>query len=357
MSVLLVQLGDIHFESNTDPVMERAKYIGATIASTVKPETTLIVLAICGDAAYSGTGPQFDAAEAFVASLETELNARFNGVSIVKLAIPGNHDCDFSADQAARNALLTTVKESEIPAKSIETIILSPLSAYFSFADRFTDSDKAINSSSPYYRSVDLMDGSSSLRLHLVNTAWMSSRHETPGSLHFPLATITPPGSRADCSIAILHHPTNWFSQPHVMRPLRDKIAEIASFVLVNHEHMPEARLEIPLFDRDTVSKGTVYVCGGVVQETKNKDLSSFVMIELNLTLRLVTLTRHELRLFELLGTRLQRRDILDRPGKFDFQLSVCSADQVLKELLREESFSKKRQQAVFDDPCRFRRT
>ena len=54
MSILIVQLGDIHFENGEDPAVTRSANIGAAISAQIKSETKKIVIAVCGDAAYSG---------------------------------------------------------------------------------------------------------------------------------------------------------------------------------------------------------------------------------------------------------------------------------------------------------------
>ncbi len=66
MSILLAQLGDIHFKTNTDPAVMRAPYIGAAIAAEVTKDTTSVVIAICGDATYSGTHEQFEVVKDFL---------------------------------------------------------------------------------------------------------------------------------------------------------------------------------------------------------------------------------------------------------------------------------------------------
>jgi hypothetical protein len=297
MSVLIAQLGDIHLEEAHDPAMTRAPYIGAAIAAEVDKQVLTVILAVCGDAAFCGTKTQFDIAMQFVEAIEHELRTRCDSIEfeLIRIAVPGNHDCDFSGDQAARNALLRCINASEKPADSIIKNIMPPLTEYFSFARRLSDRS-SITEDHQFYRPVDVMDGSATLRLHLINTAWMSSLHEQPGSLHFPLTEIAPPETRADCSIAILHHPTHWFSQPHAMRPLRDRLGEIASVVLVNHEHTPEAKEEVPLMDRDGTATRTIYVSGGVIQECGKKETCSFILLKVDVAAKSLQMTRHELR-------------------------------------------------------------
>lgn len=296
MSILLAQLGDIHFKETTDPVYNRASQIAATISAEVTAGVTSVVIAICGDATFSGTKKQFSVARGFIEAIENEIRRRHASVPITRVMVPGNHDCDFSGDQAARDFMLTAIKESETPAESVCKVVLSPLKEYFNFAANVVGEMNAITESHRFYHHVDLQDGESTLRLHLLNTAWMSSLHEQPGSLHFPLAEIEPPGSRVDCAFAILHHPTHWFSQPHAMRPLRDKLSELASVILVNHEHVPEATESVPLFERDGSATNTVYVSGGVVQESWEPELCNFNLLNIDVAGKSVQLTRHEYR-------------------------------------------------------------
>jgi len=295
MTILIAQLGDMHFEGTHDPAMARASLIGAAIAAEITKETNTIVLAVCGDAAYSGKASQFAIAHQFIDAIETELTSRCAAVSIVRLAVPGNHDCDFGGDQAARNGLLPLIKESETPDTSIVDIVMIPLREYFAFAKTLAGTN-AIMEEHQFYKAVDLYDADAVLRLHLLNTAWMSTLHEQPGSLHFPLTELAPPGSHADCSVSILHHPTNWFSQPLAMRPLRDRLGELASVVLVNHEHTPEAREERPLMDRDGTATKTIYVSGGVIQEWGEKETCSFNLLGIDAANKHLILSRHEYR-------------------------------------------------------------
>ena len=296
MSILIAQLGDIHFKGHTDPAVSRGSQIGAAIAAEVTATVSSVVLAICGDAAFSGKRDQFEVAQKFVESIEAAIRNRGVSIPILRVIIPGNHDCDFSGDQAARNAMLGAVKESETPAKSISDIILQPLREYFGFAASFATPSHAIIESQPFYQTADIIENDLCLRLHLLNTAWMSSIHEQAGSLHFPLTAISPPMGRADCGIAILHHPTHWFNQPHVMRPLRDKIATLASVVLVNHEHVAEAMEQAQLYGMDGATIKTVYVSGGVIQEQSEPDLCTFNLLKADMKSKSLDLTRFEYR-------------------------------------------------------------
>jgi hypothetical protein len=315
VSILLVQLGDIHFKKHDDPAHLRSTHIGAAVSAEISHNTTTIVLAMCGDISYSGQIDQFNVAKLFIETIEFEIKKRRSDLPIVRIAVPGNHDCDFSSDQAARNVVLTSIKESERPAQSICDIALAPLKEYFKFSSSFVGTENSISDSHCFYNVTDIVDNDKILRLHLLNTAWMSSLREQPGSLHFPLVEINPPSTKADCAIAILHHPTNWFSQPHAMRPLRDKLARVASIVLVNHEHVPEATEYKLLYNRDGGAIKTIYISGGVIQENGNPEICNFNMLNIDTAASTLLLSRHEFR-------NSQPMQYFERTGKESIGLS-----------------------------------
>jgi len=66
MTILLAQLGDIHFKGDSDPVLARAPQLGAAISAELSADVTTVVLALCGDTAFSGTKQQFQIARGFV---------------------------------------------------------------------------------------------------------------------------------------------------------------------------------------------------------------------------------------------------------------------------------------------------
>jgi hypothetical protein len=293
VTILLAQLGDIHFEDPSDPAFTRSMAIAAAISAEVTPNVTSVVLAICGDAAYSGIEKQFTIAKKFVEDIEHEISRRHSDLKIHRTLLPGNHDCDFRGDQAARNGLLSHIKESEKPAGSIVDIVMEPLKDFFTFSSNLSGVN-GITKVKPFYNCFEVEEGKLRLRIHLLNTAWMSSLHEQPGSLHFPIEEISPPTHLCDCSIAILHHPLNWFSQPQSMRPLRNRLSDLCSVILVNHEHTAEARIEVPLMKPDDIRTSTIYVSGGVIQEWGNKDICTFNLLAFDVANKQLRITRHE---------------------------------------------------------------
>ena len=95
MSVLIAHLTDVHVKTNADPITSRAGIVARAIASEITPETTLVVLAIGGDSAYSGTPDQFAIARRFFTDIRYTLQQERPGVHVDFVAVAGNHDCNF----------------------------------------------------------------------------------------------------------------------------------------------------------------------------------------------------------------------------------------------------------------------
>lgn len=295
MTIALVQLSDIHFRHADDPAVGRAQCIGSAIAAELGACTSTVVLAVCGDASFSGQMPQFDMLRRMFEEIEGSIRIRYRDIDIKRVIIPGNHDCDFNGDQAARDALLENLSGPGMPAASIMSILVEPLGRFFEFAEQCVGREYTLTREEPLYKAVDIDDGGAVLRLHLINTAWMSSKREQMGALRFPLDAIAPPASHADCSMAMLHHPPHWFGQPHSMRPLRDRLSQFASVVLVNHEHSSEGRDEELFMIKGLPSTRTVYVAGGALQDPDDRDLCVFNILHINLVEQDIVVSQHTL--------------------------------------------------------------
>ncbi len=296
MSILVVQLSDIHFKTGLDMAVSRSGQIAAAIASECSLKVSCIVIAVCGDVGFSGRATEYEVAKSFFDSIEKTLRDRGIRQSIKWIVIPGNHDCNFSGEQDAREALLTSVSQEKLVSKSIADILLAPLAEYFKFAQSFAGNDSAIVRESPFYQKVEVKEGENALIFHLFNTAFLSTIHEQMGSLSFPLSLVSDLRSGIGCSIALLHHPIHWFSQPNVMRPLRDKINEIASIAFVNHEHVSEATVHVPLFGPERNGSPTIYVSGGVIQEDSAPELCSFNIALVDMPMKRAEIVRFEFR-------------------------------------------------------------
>ena len=112
VKVLLVQLSDIHIKTAEDAVLQRSSKIVDAVKN-LEPEVQAVVCILSGDLTYSGSEDQFLFALDFVTQFKTEMEKHLPaGCSVSFVAVPGNHDCDFSEASDAREILLTAVREN-----------------------------------------------------------------------------------------------------------------------------------------------------------------------------------------------------------------------------------------------------
>jgi hypothetical protein len=184
--------------------------------------------------------------------------------------VAGNHDCYFGSS--------TATPPGSIPANMNLADPVAALANYFDFTRTLPLSYDSHNASSPFFTYCDFGTTHGLLRLLLVNTSVFSKIHEQPGSLSIPVeqltARIDPP---AQYVVTMVHHPWNWFAQPEIMRPLRDRIECLSDVILTGHEHSPETA-DITRNERIRA----LYIAGGVLQDDDPAN-SSFVTIKLDL--------------------------------------------------------------------------
>src|ERR1035437_6635764 len=108
MRILLIHLSDLHIGSSDDPVLSRTDAICDAVQN-LEYEPKAVIIIVSGDVAFSGQEMEYLAAGEFLErirwALSTRLHSRSSNVPLVILtaAVPGNHDCNFTSDQQARN--------------------------------------------------------------------------------------------------------------------------------------------------------------------------------------------------------------------------------------------------------------
>lgn len=282
---IIVHISDLHIQGKEDRIHNRLHAFCTAVADRIPDDTRQILIINSGDTVYSGQQAQFQVAFEYFMDLIERLKKR--GITAQLAVVPGNHDCLFHDDEAARDQLLEGITADAVLAPSIEELVVEPLDEYFRFAPRISGDDYPLTTRSPYYGYRNVRLGDNLLDIHLVNTAWMSQKHERHGTLRFPVPQIdfTPEGE-ADCSLVILHHPIEtWFAQPDSMRPLRSRLHDIGDVILTGHEHVQR------VVQSRLVNSGGIVLQfeGGVFQESPESDVSEFSMYRLDFENRICT--------------------------------------------------------------------
>lgn len=287
--IRLIHLSDIHFESDKSLLLKKTELVVKSITVDMPQTTQAVLLVFNGDYAAKGAKTGFDVAEQFVRELLAMIKKAIPAnVPIYTVMTPGNHDCDFSSDQTARDVLLKNLKPSR-PQVSVEQLILLPLESYFALADRLDEHFSAsISRNNPYFDSFRLDTEDGSLEVYLINSAWMSQRHEKANQSAFPLKELPVSGSSdADAAVAIMHHPLNWFRQPDTMTQLGDWVCKSCDLLITGHEHTPKESI--------VESETAISHCaGGALQESDSSHSSCFQIVDLDLSSHLGVSTRRE---------------------------------------------------------------
>jgi predicted MPP superfamily phosphohydrolase len=238
MSVVVIQISDIHFTAPRDAVASRASsMVSAVLAEVPKPDSCILLFT--GDVANTGAQEEYRVAHDFIFNILSELNAA--GVTDCHvLAIPGNHDLNLRTEDATRKFLLDSLgkfleQDVEYNASTFRAII-SVQDNFFEFLSQITNEPLLQNSEKLYYRHMITVNGHTIL-FHCFNTAWLSRRHEQQAKLFLPPQIYdhsTSPG--VALSVAVFHHPYNWLESNN-QKQLEAFVNCQVDVVLTGHEH------------------------------------------------------------------------------------------------------------------------
>lgn len=103
MKFLTIQLSDIHFRVDENSVLKKEEKLFEAIRNSTF-EYDVVFLLITGDTAFSGKAVEYKIAEDFLKNLKSKLES-YSKKNVNIIVIPGNHDCDFSLDNKARQQL------------------------------------------------------------------------------------------------------------------------------------------------------------------------------------------------------------------------------------------------------------
>lgn len=228
MSLAVIHFSDIHLKGTDDIIFSRIDELKKACAS-VLPNDGLVVIAISGDIAFSGTREQYNLARDLLNELVEYIIQQTK--SDVKFAfVPGNHDCDFSVNDSARDVLVSAVTPNIVD-ENYYNIITKVQKEYFQFASDFGLISNAMISS------LEFSTPGGKVLFLLENTAWMSVLHENPGKIVLPpifFKSIVP--SEYKVVFSVLHHPVNWMN-PDYSDDFTNYIRNTSDIVLVGHEH------------------------------------------------------------------------------------------------------------------------
>jgi len=244
MKLVIVHLGDIHFRTRNDVCIRRVDKLANAINFAHDPSDKLL-FAVTGDIANSGSQEEYSVARDFFRPLFLSLGVDPHNDAVL---IPGNHDCDFRTVGDLRPQLLEQIKALDtVDANGeIAGALLQVQSNFFNFQAELTTQEISPESRLYFSRKFEV-DGKI-LEFRCFNSAWLSTRHEDPGTLRFPQSTIKAASMRTDSDvvISVVHHPSNWLN-PAVHNLFQTSVRQNSDFLITGHEHITGGEIVTPL--------------------------------------------------------------------------------------------------------------
>jgi len=277
MRAMVLHLSDIHMheDSRLEDKFQRV----SVAAHQIDGEVNAILVAITGDIAFQGLQQEYSHAETLFRSLRAELIARFPEASVSIVAVPGNHDCDFTDPLTqTRDLVIQSFKRTDVPLNEHTLdICCSVQNEFFSFLSRVQTSQPSVQRSKAYYEYI-IPVCDKKLVIRCFNTALSSTNPENPGQLAYPVNILDRAGdARADYVIAIFHHPYNWLT-PNTKAVFMDHVERSCDLILTGHEH------RTAYYKKEAFSgSATDYVEGAAFMDEKEDSGFNVILVDLDI--------------------------------------------------------------------------
>lgn len=237
MVITLVHLSDFHFlqSSESNPVLARTEQLANAIVKECHDSEGCYII-VTGDIANSGALEEYAVATTFFNELCKSISSR-SGIPLELILIPGNHDCDFSAEQQVRKSLLKNLTPTEIDESIIRQMTLIQ-SNYYDFQETmigkpFSDTERVL-----FLKECAV--GAFKICFLAINSAWCSSVHEKRGALMLPDFLFQKINSlkleSIDLVVAMMHHPYSWFGTGDALK-IRRTLDSSTDLIFTGHEH------------------------------------------------------------------------------------------------------------------------
>lgn len=239
MKLLIVHLSDIHYHVGTNSASERLKQVTAAIQNVDVDIATVLVIA-SGDIAFSGLQEEYAIAQRDVADLLTAIRACFEKTPVHFVAVPGNHDCDFTASATQTRALLLQglIRGANPPPDDTTLKLCCAVhNHFFSFLHTNQTLTPASFREGVHYEYL-VPVGNGHVLVCCFNTAFASTNPENPGHMVYPTNLLTVPNYEPPplYTVAVFHHPYNWLT-PDTKHQFGNHIEQTSDLILTGHEH------------------------------------------------------------------------------------------------------------------------
>lgn len=240
MRFTILQLSDLHFRDGNNSISDKASKIAGAVWAEEPTAAGYLVL-LTGDLAYSGKKAEYERAAIFLAELKTALVDRNTAPIVAVASIPGNHDCDFTAEPDTRRLAITHLKSDFETFEITGDLARQCLSVQDDFFNFLQEHEGFSVTETPhkFFSTKIFTFQTFAIRVNCYNTAWLSRKNEKQGELLYPVHSVSSEVqklTRADLVVSTLHHPYNWFPAANG-RSLRKLIEATSDIVFTGHEH------------------------------------------------------------------------------------------------------------------------
>jgi len=284
MKIGILHLTDVHLCEKDFWLEEKIPNIASAIKTDFE-DVRKIYIAITGDLADTSTKSEYGQFGILLNRLKSYLKFIYKDIDIDYVLIPGNHDCDFSLDsQLRRNTIKNIDYESIGNDNSVIDTCIVTQDNFWTF---YNDLELNMPKQKLFYQITDQIEDFS-VTFNCINSSWMSSIKETPGSLFFPTKLIKNI-VKSDINISLIHHPLNWFSPKTIENnslEMRKFIDDNSDIVLLAHEHIDDSYTK-----KDTeTEKETYYRYGcALFSNNQKKIISGFKTFVIDVVEREIT--------------------------------------------------------------------
>ncbi len=274
MILSIVHLSDIHIcEEKKFYLKEQAKKIAEAIYNRNDEETNLIII-VTGDIAFSGKESEYELAKEYFDILNTRLKGACKTYNL--LFTPGNHDCDFSEENSIRPILIGNITKEHNVDSNIINLVTDCQSNYRKFDNNNSISSKIIDGKLIKKAIVNFDEEKVVIQFNLINTAWMSSLHETK-NIYMPIniedlrCEEIDDENFSNLIVTAYHHPSSWLDSESDCK-FRQNSEQISNIILSGHEHCEDE------FIKSRKTSQTVYSCAGEL----NKECPVFKILKID---------------------------------------------------------------------------
>jgi hypothetical protein len=289
VKLLVVHLSDIHVYSAEDPILQRATHIANAVQNLDYDECAVLLL-VSGDIAFGGLPEQYDLGWQFISDVGTLLSDRLRSagrqpLGVYTVAIPGNHDCDFSSPTPVRDVMIDKILQdhSQSNHQSVVDVCTSVQGTFFLYADLYCSVQRqATSATTPKELSFEyrITVGTHNVSVVCFNTAWVSHKSEKQGQLYFPPVAVPPARSNDDLVLVTFHHPYAWMpADPR--RDFQKRVDSIGDIVFTGHEHDSTFHVQ-----DSHLGEHNMYIEGGALQDAHAPQVSAFNALVIDLAER-----------------------------------------------------------------------